>query len=382
MEMEGLTLIINAGSSSVKFSLYQGRARILNGVVDRIGNNAVLQVKSADGVIDRPVKVSDYKTAGEQIISVLGDTKPDLVVHRVVHGGKHESPVLLNRAAIEKLRELIPLAPLHLPPAIALIEFFHRHARVKAIACFDTLFHRTIPDVAKTYAIPQSLARKYGIERYGFHGLAHADMLHQLAARLGKKRKELSVITCQLGNGASICAIKNGVSVDTTMGFTPLEGVVMGTRSGNIDPAIIPFLCDMESKTADDILEILEKESGLFALGGYSDVRDLLEKERHGVHRAALALDIFIYWIRKRIGAYFAVLGEVDAVVLGGGISDSPAMRWALLEGMESFGVKMDVSEFWKNGPHMIGGGKVQAWVVHVDEDAEMLRLVEDYLKK
>src|SRR3989344_2173061 len=247
------TLIINAGSSSVKFRLYLDSLIVVDGVVDAIGKQARLSfVKNKKYQETQGIKVQarNYTEAANEIIHLLENIVAleniKYVVHRVVHGGSYSEP-----------------------QSMTLIRFFMRALKARHIACFDTMFHAKMPTVANTYAIPHTLIQKYRIRRYGFHGLSHASLLDVAERKTGKKYQR--VITCQLGNGISLCAIRNGKSVDTTMGFTPLEGLPMGTRSGSIDPAIIPFLCSHEKKTPRQVLSLLEHESGLKALSGFSD---------------------------------------------------------------------------------------------------------------
>jgi acetate kinase len=381
-------LIVNAGSSSVKFTLYENNRILLDGVIDRIGTStgATLEVttggKNTPEKDAKPVPVANHREAGMLLHELTKGYHLDLVVHRVVHGGHHTTPAVITPQFIEEIKHLAPLAPLHLPPAIAIIELFAERNHATGVACFDTMFHATMPAVAKTYAIPQALAKKYGIVRYGFHGLAHQAMA-EAAARLAKRPlQQLRIITCQLGNGVSACAIKNGKSIDTSMGFTPLEGLVMGTRSGDIDPAIMPFLVDNEHLDLHACLNMLEKESGLKALAGASDVRDLLARERTDA-QAKLALDLFAYKVRTRIGTYVAALDGVDIIVLGGGISRSMVMRERILRGMEYFGVRLDTKANAQKGlPLRISRGRTLVYVIDVDEQAHMLKLARKFLGK
>jgi len=237
-----------------------------------------------------------------------------------------------------------------------------------------------MPIVARTYAIPQELAAKHKIERYGFHGMAHEDLLVETLRMMDRKSaRGLRVITCQLGNGVSLCAIKDGKSVDTTMGFTPLEGLVMGTRSGSVDPAIVDFLCEHEGISAHEAVSLLEQQSGLLALGGANDVRELLQRERVGSKDAKLALDVFAYHVRRQIGAYVAVLGGLDVLVLGGGIPRAPAMRERICHGMGQFGIELGKGGARRKAPAEIGGGNVRIFVVEPDEQARMFALARKF---
>ncbi len=381
------TIVINAGSSSVKFTLYDTKARseviILDGVVDRIGTSSGATLEVTHGMKNSPeknvqkVNVADHREAGKLILSLIRDYDVERVVHRVVHGRRHDKPVKVTADLIEELKTIIVLAPLHMPPAIALIELFEE-SKISGVVCFDNMFHATMPDVAKTYAIPQDIAFKYGIIRYGFHCMAHESMAYTAAELAGKNLKYLKVITCQLGNGVSLCAIKNGKSIDTSMGFTPLEGLMMGTRSGDIDPAMVPFLVENEKMTVAECRSMLEKNSGLKAVGGASDVRDLLAKEKDGDKNAKLALDLFAYRIRLKMGAYVAALGGVDMIVFGGGISRSSNMRERILHDLDCFGVILDKKANVQGGlPLKLNAGKTLIYVIDVDEQKCMLDLAK-----
>jgi acetate kinase len=300
------SLIINAGSSSVKYRLY-------------LGNKIVL-----DDVVDLFQKKLTYEQAGSLILQKIPKTVVvKKIAHRVVYGSGFKDHVIITSAILKKLQESVELSPLHMPPEIALIRFFSRKTNAKQIACFDTVFHETMPMTAKLYDIPMKLTKKYHIRRYGFHGLAHQYMAHLAHAP--------RVITCQLGNGVSITAVKNGKSIDTSMGFTPLEGVMMGTRSGSIDPALVAYLCKKEKKSVEQIVSMLNKESGLKGIAGDADVRDL---ERRKDTNARLALDMLCYQIKKQIGAYIAALGGVDVIVFGGGMSRDKKIVKRILSGI------------------------------------------------
>lgn len=361
------TLILNAGSSSVKFRLYSGKTIKIDGVIDSIGPDATLSV-NGDA---HPVPVLDYREAGLVILSLL-KVLPGLVIHRVVHGGKRRRPVILSDKECVELSSLIPLAPLHQPANLALVKLFRERTKAMHVACFDTMFHRTMPVHASTYAIPQELAAKYCIQRYGFHGAAHQAMSEFAAVHVGKRKK---VITCQLGNGVSIAAVRNGRCIDTSMGFTPLEGLIMGTRSGSIDPAIISFLCVHEQVAPERVMDMLEHESGLLALGGTSDVRELLARERKGDDRAALALEMFCYRITQQIGAYAAIMNGVDAIVLGGGAARSPRIREGILSAMEYLGVVLHQGNMRRRAPVQFGQGSVQLWACEIDEQEVLFRI-------
>ncbi len=364
------TLILNAGSSSVKFRVYTNGRIVLEGVIDEIGPGARLLVLGQEA---RRVPARTHREAGLFVRSLIRQ-RLDFVVHRVVHGGRYTRPVRITAAVRRELERLKPLAPLHMPLALELIMLFSTHSGAVQLACFDTMFHRTMPPVARTYALQPALAGRHGIERYGFHGMAHADLLAKGLALLGRKTaRGTRIITCQLGNGVSLCAVRNGRSVDTTMGFTPLEGLVMGTRCGSIDPAIVAFLCEHERLSVREVLKLLENSSGLLGLAGSSDVRVLLARERQGDRAAGLALDVWSYGVKKAIGAYAAVLGGVDAVVLGGGVSQSAVMRGRILAGLEHLGIVVTTRSL--RSPPRVSSGEVPVFVVTVDEAGRMYAL-------
>ena len=387
------TLIVNAGSSSVKMRLYHGKDPLFDGLIDGIGGDALIETSFSygkkKGVKNARVgsalseaqaikmRVPNYETAGRIIIEMLNTfSNPETVktiVHRVVHGGDFRTPQEITPRVLQKLEALSERAPLHQPPSLALIRFFMKQMKTRHIACFDTAFHRTMPLEARRYALPPTLTAKYGIERHGFHGLSHASLYTQLSKKCVKKYSR--VITAQLGNGVSLCAIKDGKSIDTTMGFTPLEGLPMGTRSGNIDPALVAFLCAHEKKTPSAVLKILENESGFLGLTGTWDVRVILGRVRHGEKRALEAIDFFAYHVRKQIGAYVAALGGLDALSLGGGLARSKVIRDKILDGLDKFGIIPDTKRLGDESPVKLSKGKTKVWVFETDEQEYMYEI-------
>ena len=361
-------LLIDAGSSSVKFRVVDGERTLIDGQVDRVGDSARMVVHGEAYGVRAGTHAEAFARASELAAAVLHGYDPDAVVHRIVHGGDRDAPAILTQAALKELAQYIDRAPLHQLPQLDVSAHAARaYPRAIQIGCFDTAFHARMPAVARTYAIPRALARGYGISRTGYHGLAHEAMLVEAAALMGRRPYDLRLITLQLGNGVSACAIRDRHSVDTTMGFTPLEGVPMGTRSGSIDPAIIPFLCDRLQKTPHEVLRTLEHESGLLGLAGSSDVRDLLAREHSDPH-AKLALDVYAYQIRKAIGGLWAALGRADAIVMAGGVSQSPVMRRRILYGLEGFGVALNPEALHGDAPVQIAAGSVPVFVVDGDE--------------
>ena len=350
-------LVINAGSSSVKYYLYEmPQARVLaNGLVERIGqedSNLVHFV--GDETHSEEIRVASVGEAMELILETLAKEGVGVVKeiceigavgHRVVHGGEEfTGSVVVDEKVIASIEKFADLAPLHNPPNLAGIRAVERKVPdALQVACFDTAFHSTIPKVAYMYALPYELYEKYGIRRYGFHGISHRYVARRAAAMLGKGKYEIDAITCHLGNGCSIAAVKRGRSVDTSMGFTPLEGVPMGTRCGDLDPAILFYLGD-KGYDVETLNSICNKESGLLGLSGVSnDVRSLAKLAREDDGRAKLAVDVFCYRIKKYIGAYTAVLDTVDALVFTGGIGENALhLREQICSGLTQIGVRID----------------------------------------
>jgi acetate kinase len=353
-----LVLVINCGSSSIKYQLFRMRSRevLASGVVERIGEKgAVLNHKKYGDkhVIEQPVE--DHAAGMNLILETLTDASTGVIKdiaeiravgHRVVHGGEaYSGSVLIDEKVMQTIREFVDLAPLHNPANITGIEAATRVLpEVPQVAVFDTAFHQSIPAKAYLYALPHEFYEKHRVRRYGFHGTSHHYVAMRAAEMLHKSVQRTNVITCHLGNGCSITAVRDGKSVDTSMGLTPLEGVAMGTRCGDIDPAIIFYLLDqIEGLTPERLNTILNKESGLLGISGISnDMRNLIESAG-GSERAELAIEIFCYRIRKYVGAYMAVLGRVDAIVFTGGIGENnPVIREKVLSGLVSMGISLD----------------------------------------
>jgi acetate kinase len=355
-----LVLVINSGSSTLKFDLVEITAgntrsnphKLARGVVDLIGGDATFEMRSASGhgTERHGVRAPSHKEAvalALDAIKALTIGKIDAVGHRVVHGGdRFVAPTLIDDSVILAIEELCELAPLHNPAALEGIKAAREALGpgVPMVAVFDTAFHSNLPDYAYTYALPYEMAQRHKIRRYGFHGTAHEYMLGQYVQIRGVTPAEATVITLQLGNGCSAAAIRRGRSVDTSMGFTPLEGLVMGTRSGDLDPSIVGYLAEKEGVSVPDVEEWLNECSGLLGISGSaSDMRSLLAAMQKGDKRAVLAIEVFCYRVRKYIGAYVAALGGADAIIFGGGIGEnSPHIRAHILDGMEWCGVKLD----------------------------------------
>ncbi len=306
-----LILVLNSGSSSIKYKLFdveeQSEKLLDKGLVERIGE-----------------KIPGHKEAINLILNKIG-TKIEAVGHRVVHGGdRFSKSVLIDTNVIKAIEDFTELAPLHNPPSLLTINESRKIlSNIPHVAVFDTAFYYDMPECAYMYAIPYKFYEKYKIRKYGFHGTSHRYVSSQAASLLKRPLNKLKLITCHLGNGCSITAVNGGKAIDTSMGFTPLEGLVMGTRSGDLDPAIIPYIMEKENIDVTAVMEILNKKSGLLGISGLSnDMRELM-KEKAGDKKVKLALDIFIYRIKKYIGSYTGVMSGCDAVVFTGGIGEN-----------------------------------------------------------
>ncbi len=351
-------LVINAGSSSVKYHLYQmPQAQIIaTGLVEKIGEeDSELSHFHQGRTYTIAANVQDVKDAMELILQTLISDEVGVlekiseigaVGHRVVHGGEEfTGSVIIDENVIASIEKFADLAPLHNPPNLAGIRAAQHHlGDTTQVACFDTAFHSTIPKVAYMYALPYELYEKYGIRRYGFHGISHRYVARRAATLMGKEKYDINAITCHLGNGCSITAVKNGRSIDTSMGLTPLEGVPMGTRSGDLDPAILFYLED-KGYDVKTLKALCNKQSGLLGISGVSnDMRDLEESASKGHERAKLAIDVFCYRIKKYIGAYAAILDTVDAVVFTGGIGENSVfMREKICNAVRQIGLELDL---------------------------------------
>lgn len=390
-------LTINCGSSTLKFQLYSLVAgstapaqRLAGGIVDRIGGQGTVDFVRSGGRRHRAdQQVSDHAAATRVVLDWLRsqgllEGRAALAVgHRVVHGAdRFAGPTLIDEGLIQAIEELGRLAPLHNGPALEAIRSVSEElgTSIPQVATFDTAFHRTLPETASRYAIPSELADKHHIRRYGFHGLAHCFMARRYAEIAGIPLEKVNIITLQLGNGCSATAVRAGRSVDTSMGFTPLEGLMMGTRSGDVDPSLAGFLARREGLRPEEAESWLNTRSGLLGVSGLSrDMRELLDAEARGDGRSSLAVDMFCYRVRKYIGAYLAVLGGAQAVVFGGGIGEnSPPVRARILEGMEWCGLHLDghrnLGTLATEGRISTDGSGVHAYVIPVDEGRVVLQ--------
>ncbi len=385
-------LVVNAGSSSLKYSLVEagsGRA-LATGLVERIGEGiGVLTHTGPDGRRHRTERaVKTHEDALRAAIDAFEEHGPSLaqtpvvaVGHRVVHGGaRFADPVLVDDELIAKVTELVPLAPLHNPANLEGLEVARKlFPDLPQVAVFDTAFHQTLPEHAYTYAVPLSWRDEHRIRRYGFHGTSHAFVTGEAARLLGKPVDETNLVVLHLGNGCSAAAVRGGRSVDTSMGLTPLEGLVMGTRSGDLDPALHGHLHRQLGWSLEEIDTALNRESGLKGLAGHNDFRELERLLDAGDGRARLAFDVYCYRIRKYVGAYYAVLGTVDAVVFTAGVGQhAPAVRAASLSGLERLGIVVDPgrNEAPLDGAAVVSpdGAEVAVLVVPTNEEWEIAR--------
>lgn len=398
-------LVLNAGSSSLKFKLIRtdpeamardADQRLASGEIERIGGEAILTFRIGEGPPVRKVEpVRDHFTAVSRALSwivgqgaeagIEGLRDIDAVGHRVVHGGERfKRSVLIDEEVIRGIEDTLELAPLHNPHNLKGIQAARDvlGPGVPQAAVFDTAFHHTLPDHAYLYAIPYSLYRRHRIRRYGFHGTSHRYVAYRYRRLTGTTRDATRLVTLHLGNGCSACAIAGGNSVDTSMGFTPLEGLVMGTRSGDVDPALLDYIAVKEGMSLAEVQSLLNKQSGLLGISGLThDMRELLaEAEEHDDRRARLAIEIFAYRARKYIGAYLAALGGASAIVFTGGIGENAAdVRARILEGLEWMGLDLDPAANaatigGREGRITREGSRLEAWVIPTDEELLIAR--------
>ena len=348
-----LVLVLNSGSSSLKFNLFDmtNESLLLDGMAERIGVDGSFRWSAGKESESRELPLPDHDTALREVLEVVTRIVPkgrhiNAVGHRVVHGGpKYGESVLINDQVLADIEAYALYAPLH-NPANALGIRVARHAfpHIPHIAVFDTAFHHTIPDYARTYGIPFELSQKYGIRRYGFHGSSHAFVAARTAILLARPLRSLKLITCHIGNGTSVCAVLKGHSMDTSMGMTPLQGVIMGTRCGTLDPSIVDLLIEKEHLDYNAITDLLNKKSGLLGISGVSsDFREIEAAADEGNVRATLARDLLTYDVRKFIGSYVAVLDGVDAITFTAGIgTNSPRLRAEVCGHLSYLGLELD----------------------------------------
>jgi len=397
-------LVLNAGSSSLKFQLIDtdGAAiaesrdrRLARGQVERIGGQAIVTLAAADAPPTKTTApIRDHAAAVEHVITWLAGPDSGVAIesvaeieavgHRVVHGGERFThSTRIDDEVRRELEELIELAPLHNPHNLRGIAAARSAlgTGIPQVAVFDTAFHHSLPDTAYLYAIPYQLYRRHRVRRYGFHGTSHRYVAYRYRQLTGRARENTKIITLHLGNGALACAIDGGKSIDTSMGFTPLEGLVMGTRSGDIDPAILDFVSAKEGLSLHELDSMLNKQSGLLGLSGLTaDMRELLAEEaEHGDRRARLAVDLFCYRVKKYLGSYLAAMNGADAIVFAGGIGEnSPDVRARICAEMDWLGISLDPSRnasLTASEGRIDGeGSRVELWVIPTDEELLIAR--------
>ena len=395
-------LVINCGSSSLKYQLLNmaDESQLASGLVERIGleGSVLKQVTPAFGKKVLEIPMNDHKDALNAVLDSLkneeyGAIKSfdeiDAVGHRVVHAGeKYSASVIIDSSVINALEACIELAPLHNPPNLmgitAIMELL---PNVKNIAVFDTAFHQTMSEASYIYPLPYELYEKYGVRRYGFHGTSHRYVVQRAAAMLNKDVKDLKIISCHLGNGASVCAIDGGKSVDTSMGFTPLEGLVMGTRCGDIDPAIITYIMEKENISSSDVNNIMNKKSGVLGISGVSsDFRDVENAAGEGNSRAKLALEIFDNRVKKYIASYASVMGGVDGIIFTAGLGEnSSSNRASICENLEFMGVKLDLEANNDRGVEKFinaSDSKVKIMIIPTNEELMIARDTLELISK
>ena len=390
-------LVINCGSSSLKYQLIDmdGEKVLCKGLCERIGMESSMITHEANGTkATTPAIFPTHTEAFAEVVKKMTTgagkcindvSEIDAIGHRVVHGGeKFKSSCLITDEVINTLRELSPLAPLHNPAGILGIEAARKvFGNIPMVAVFDTAFHSTMPPKAYMYAIPYEYYEKYGVRRYGFHGTSHRYVSARCAELMGKPIEELKLISCHMGNGSSICAIDGGKSVDTSMGFTPLVGLPMGTRCGDLDPGVMQFIMNKYGMNIDEMLNVLNKKSGVLGVSGVSsDFRDLETAADEGNERARLALDMFDYWVAKVVGSYAAAMNGVDAIIFTAGVGENSATtRAGICKYLGYLGCEIDPEPNKKRGEDICistADSKVKLFVIPTNEELVIARDTRD----
>ncbi len=390
-------LVLNSGSSSIKFQLFDAKTNnsLVSGIIEQIGEKiSHAKIKFEGGELEKSISIANHKIGLEIMNSLLIESKIikdlcelDGIGHRVVHGGEEFSkPIIIDKNVIAQIEKLIPLAPLHNPANLEGIKSSIEHCpNVPQVAVFDTAFHASIPPHAYMYALPYETYEKNGVRRYGFHGTSHHFIAKEAAKYLGIALKDLNAITLHLGNGASMSAIRNGNSIDTSMGLTPLEGLIMGTRCGDIDPAIIFYLSRVEGLSIDELDNMLNKKSGLKGICGNNDMREVGEMAQNEDEKAKLALEMFNYRIKKYIGSYSAVLGRVDCLVFTGGIGENDIkVRENSCSDLENIGISLDLKANNQRAKEILEiskiDSKVKVLVIPTNEELEIALQVKSLI--
>jgi len=380
-------LVLNSGSSSIKFQLFEmdENRSIASGIIEQIGeNDSSAKIYFDDKVIEKNEFIKDHHSGLKLMNMLLIESctiksldELGAIGHRVVHGGeKFSKPVIVNNDVLEEIEKLIPLAPLHNPANLDGIKVtMQQSPKVPQVAVFDTAFHSTIPSYAYMYALPYEMYEKDGVRKYGFHGTSHHYVIKEASKYLGIE--DINAITLHLGNGASMAAVKNGKCVDTTMGLTPLEGLIMGTRSGDLDPAILFYLARKHDLSIDELDKLLNKQSGLKGICGNNDMREVESMAEKGDNRAKLALDMFAYRIKKYIGSYSAVVGKLDCIIFTGGIGENDIdTRARCCESLENLGIELDLVKNNQRAKNILDislkGSKVKVLVIPTNEELEI----------
>ncbi len=391
-------LVLNSGSSSIKFQLFEmtERRSIASGIIENIGDGtAKAKIYSDHGATQETAVIRNHQEGMAVIERLLNQSgvlqdigSLDAVGHRVVHGGEtFREPVIIDDEVISAINDLIPLAPLHNPANLeGIITVLQKAPQTVQVAVFDTAFHQNMPPSSYLYALPYELYEKYRVRRYGFHGTSHYFVAKKAAECLDRPLEQLRIITLHLGNGSSAAAIKYGVCIDTSMGMTPLEGLVMGTRSGDVDPGVLFYLARQMNLSIDEIDTLLNKESGLKGICGVNDMRTIMQFADKGDERALLALEIFCYRIKKYIGAYSASLGGADAVVFTGGIGENSAfIRAKVCEGLEYMGIEIASEEYRRQDGIVTlhsRDSRVNVLAIPTDEELEIALQTQQLLQK
>jgi acetate kinase len=391
MHKHDCILTINAGSSSIRFAIYTTGSELqqnLSGKIERIGlKDAIFTINQNNNKSEKKIDASSFHKATIFLIGWF--EKQDWfnniksIGHRVVHGMNHTQPEIITKELLEELHKIIAYDPDHLPAEIELIKAFRkRYPDLVQVACFDTAFHTSMPRVAKLLPIPRRFDDK-GVHRYGFHGLSYSYLMEQLTKIVGKEKANGRVILAHLGNGASLAAVRNGKSIDTTMGFTPSGGLPMSTRCGDIDPGVAWYILKSENLTPSQFNQLINHESGMLGISEISsNMQDLLEHEAKDI-RAAEAVALFCYQVKKWIGAYIAALGGLDTLVFSGGIGEnSPTIRSRICEGLEFIGVKLYEKRNKNNSPVIsMDNSPVTVRMIHTNEESMIAKSVSKILK-
>ena len=390
-------LVLNSGSSSIKFKLFDNKIVLASGLVEKIGNNqSKIELKNVKTgtKMRRDTHIGNHEK-GLQLVEelfnesgILKDLNElDGCGHRIVHGGKNLTEhCLVDNFVLEEIDRVSAIAPLHNPAHLAGIKTMLKAApKVPNATIFDTAFHKSMPDYAYMYALPYDYYTEYNIRKYGFHGTSHSYVSSRAAILMQKEN--INAISAHLGNGASVCAIENGKSIDTSMGFTPLEGLMMGTRCGDIDPATLPFIAKAKNLNADELDTMMNKQSGLYGVCGYNDFRDVVSEIQNGNNLARLALDMYCYRLAKYIGSYFAILPHTDALIFTAGVGENASLvRQKTCERLKHLGFELDdsLNESDESGEREISkaNSKVKIFVIPTDEELEIVKITEKLIKK